>query len=665
MADQVLTKYGPLDIDVAAVVRQQLERRTCSVLVPLTEAHLTLIELDKCEKGDGAADSPSCRWRQLMVELFGERQSDLLEWKSTSDATHCAARPRSPLDEPEPHVRVVRNVLSTVCVFLVAEANTTRCRLTRLMKVKGVDRTMLDEFDELAVDVLTYSVTLHRHATDGSWSEMFFPGPEHRNHPVAQGNTHLYARSVMHGDQRRSPGFERALERFCRVARRVPAYRDFLAENGIRAASVRTPEAFAEVPVVTRQNYLDRYPLDALMWDGDLAAASIWSTASSSVGPPLFWPRSETASDDSIEVYERVFRQAFQSHRRSTLFIVGFAMGSWVGGTYSLQAALALRERGHHVSVVTPGIDSDSLLNCLDRLAPHYEQTVLAGYPSFLKHVLDQAHGDLRARRIRILLAGEGITEDWRSYMLARLGPRARPDCVSVLYVTAATGPIGHETPATIKIRRLARNNRALAAALSWDASSPPTFVEYNPNRCYIETLANGSLLFSIDSAIPLVRYRSNDAGSITTTDELAHALGKNARILDSSCHERGFVSVRGRTDDVTLFYAVKIHSESVQDALRRQPLANRLSGRFQLTTEVDASFEQSLRLRVEVQPGKQMNHRLRTEIRDCVTAKLKKTNREYNWLHTTLGARAEPAVTLHPYGTLTTDTQHIAASPN
>src|SRR5215831_11241787 len=74
------------------------------------------------------------------------------------------------------------------------------------------------------------------------------------------------------------PGFERALATFRRAAREVPAYADFLRRNGVAAECVRTPRDFASVPPVTKANYLRHYPLNMLVWRGDMTEAGTWST---------------------------------------------------------------------------------------------------------------------------------------------------------------------------------------------------------------------------------------------------------------------------------------------------------------------------------------------------------------------------------------------------
>jgi hypothetical protein len=126
--------------------------------------------------------------------------------------------------------------------------------------------------------------------------------------------------------ENRLPGFERARDTFRRAALEVPAYADFLRRNNVAAERIRTPQDFARVPPVTKANYLHHYPLSMLARGGDITEAGIWSTSSGSSGKPTYWPRGSLSLEQSIDLYDNIFRQSFRSHERSTLTVIGFAI---------------------------------------------------------------------------------------------------------------------------------------------------------------------------------------------------------------------------------------------------------------------------------------------------------------------------------------------------
>jgi phenylacetate-coenzyme A ligase PaaK-like adenylate-forming protein len=144
----------------------------------------------------------------------------------------------------------------------------------------------------------------------------------------------------------------------------------------------------------------------------------------------------------------------------------------------------------------------------LPELAPHFEQVVLLGYPPFVKDVVDTglaAGFDWSRHTVKLVLAGEVFSEEWRDLMAERagLGDPTR-DSVS-LYGTADAGVLGNETPLSVTIRRFLAARPELARELFGD-SRLPTLVQYDPGSRYFES-HDGTLLFSGENGIPLIRY--------------------------------------------------------------------------------------------------------------------------------------------------------------
>ncbi|MCC3313688.1 phenylacetate--CoA ligase family protein [Nocardia africana] len=449
------------------------------------------------------------------------------------------------------------------------------------------------------------------------------------------------------------PGFGRALETFRRAARQVPAYADFLARHGVDPAAVTTAEHFAALPPVTKENYLHHYPLPMLLWRGDASRAGTWSCSSGSTGRPTYWPRDAVSQRQAVELYGRILRESFQAHRRKTLLVVGFAMGNWIGGTYTYSAALALRRRGFPVSVIAPGIEADTILDNIAALGPQYEQVVLAGYPPFVKDVLDRADDRVLGQNLGLLLAGESISEQWRDYVLERLGRPGRTRSTCLIYGTADAGIMGHETRTTIAARRAARSDARLNAELFGVDDAGPTFVEYDCDYRFTEVDAQDRFLFTVDTAIPLVRYRINDVGRVLTPARLAEVLQRSGYRLPvvTSTASCGFLALNRRADIAATFYAVKIFPDNIRAALEDPAFAATVTGKFVLATETDNRFAQTLMLRVELQPGARCGDGMVRRLRERVVAALVRTNHEYARLHQSLGAAAEPTVSLHEFG--------------
>ncbi len=453
-----------------------------------------------------------------------------------------------------------------------------------------------------------------------------------------------------------APGFGPAIELFRRATRDVPAYMDFLAKRGVVTAEIHTSEDFAAVPVMTKAGYLQHYPLDQRIWHGDVTEAGTWSTSSGSSGRPTYWPRDQVSLQQSIEFYDRILCANFQSDQRSTLVVVGFAMGTWIGGIYTYTGVLPLRRKGYPVSVITPGISTQAIVEAIVTLGPYYDQVVLVGYPPFVKDVLDQALDDVLRQDVKILLAGEAVTEAWRDYVLERLGKQGHPEQTCLIYGTADAGIMGHETPATIAIRRRANEDTQLGAALFGveGTAVQPTFVEYDPRYRYAETDKDGYLLFTIDGTIPLIRYRINDQGRVYSGTKLVDVLEHqgHTRIAKGVNRAAGYIALYGRSDIATTFHSLNIYPENLQSAFQENDVESVLTGKFIVDTTTDDQHEQTLRLQVEVRRGSAPTVDLPSRIHKLAVTSLMDTNSEYRALHDTLGMKAEPVITFHEYGT-------------
>lgn len=449
------------------------------------------------------------------------------------------------------------------------------------------------------------------------------------------------------------PGSAPALDMFHRAVRDVQAYRAFIEKQGIDSTAIRTAADLATVPPMTKANYLREYPRTSLMWHGDVNEAIVWSASSGSSGEPTYWPQNETSFDENVELYDRILRLLVDSRRMSTLIVVGFAMGNWIGGTLTLRALEELRRRGHRISIVTPGIN-DAIQSNAAELGPYFDQIVLAGYPPFIQDVIDRAGPEVLRQDVKILLAGERITERWRDHILNRIGRPGEPERVCLIYGTADAGVMGHETPTTITIRRLAASDPDLARELFGAEDVLPTFVEYDPYLRYTEVDEGGFLLFTADTGMPLIRYRINDEGDVLTAARVATVLKRHGYCLPvvTTTPDSAFLTLRRRSDISTSFYAVKIFPESIVAALEHPEISAAVTGKFVLTTRTDAAFAQSLDLRVELRDKVLATPMFTGLLTERVVAALEATNSEFRQLRAVRGPATIPVVTPEPFGT-------------
>ena len=250
---------------------------------------------------------------------------------------------------------------------------------------------------------------------------------------------------------------QQAVELFHRVAVSVPAYRAFLREHGVDPGEVRTFADFERLPLMTKENYHRRYPLPDRCRQGRLDDCDMIAVSSGSTGQPTFWPRSVTDELAVAARFEQVFAGSFAAAERRTLAVVCFPLGTWVGGLYTLACARHLAAKGYPITVVAPGNNKAEILRVIPELAVHCDQTVLLGYPPFIKDVIDTGTAaglDWTRYAIRLVLAGEVFSEEWRDLVGRRAGMSSPCYDSASLYGTADAGVLGTETPLSICIRR-------------------------------------------------------------------------------------------------------------------------------------------------------------------------------------------------------------------
>jgi phenylacetate-CoA ligase len=440
------------------------------------------------------------------------------------------------------------------------------------------------------------------------------------------------------------------VELFHRVARTVPAYADFLARRGVDPAAVRTYPDFERLPLTTKDDYQRRYPLRDLCRDGRLDRCDMIAVSSGSTGRPAYWPRFLLDELAVAARFEQVFRGAFEADRRRTLAVVCFPLGTWVGGLYTTACCRHLAAKGYPITVVAPGNDKDEILRVVPELAASFEQTVLLGYPPFIKDVIDTglARGvDWPAFEIKLVLAGEVFSEEWRDLVAARAGMRRPAHDSASLYGTADAGVLGNETPLSIAIRRFLAGRPEVAQTL-FGESRLPTLVQYDPRSRFFEA-RDGTLLFSGDNGIPLIRYHIADEGGLVGYDEMLEFCARHGFDAPPPGPPLPFVYVFGRSHFTVSFFGANIYPENVTVGLEQPAISGWVTGKFVLEVREDADRDRFLAVAVELAPGAEPTSERTTLAAESIRAHLRRLNSEF--AHYVPAERQLPRVTLHPAG--------------
>jgi phenylacetate-CoA ligase len=429
------------------------------------------------------------------------------------------------------------------------------------------------------------------------------------------------------------------LELFQTVVATVPAYQAFLAERGINPAEVQTTAAFQRLPLLTKENYLKRYPLAQLCRNGQLERCDFIAASSGSTGQPSFWARFVADEFQIATRFEQIFHDSFQADRRRTLAVICFALGTWVGGMYTAQCCRHLASKGYPITVITPGNNPAEIFRVVQALGPEFDQVVLLGYPPFLKDVIDRglAQGiDWQRYAIKLVMAGEVFSEEWRSLVGERIGSTQVYYDSASLYGTADAGVLGNETPLSICIRRWFAQYPE-AARERFGESRLPTLVQYDPLSRFFE-VDDGTLLFSGDNGIPLVRYHISDVGGIIPYHEMLQFLADRnfdplAELKAHShrgIHSLPFVYVFGRSHFTVSYFGANIYPENVTVGLEQAPISDWVTGKFVMQVNEDTDRNEYLSIVVELAPGIRDSDDKRTAIAAAIVQQLRRLNSEF-----------------------------------
>jgi phenylacetate-CoA ligase len=424
---------------------------------------------------------------------------------------------------------------------------------------------------------------------------------------------------------------------FHRVATTVPAYQTFLQEHNLDPTSVQTLEDFQKLPLITKRNYILQHPLSALCRNGQLEQCDMIAASSGSTGKPTFWPRFLTDELHIATRFEQIFRDSFGADKRRTLAVICFTLGTWVGGMFTTNCCRWLASKGYSITVITPGNNQQEILRVTQELGPAYEQVVLLGYPPFLKDTLDRGISqgiNWSQYAIKLVLAGEVFSEEWRTLVGERMGSHNPCYDFASLYGTADAGVLGNETPLSITIRRFLADHPEAARSL-FGESRLPTLVQYDPFSRFFE-VHEGTLLFSGDNGIPLVRYHIADTGGLIAYESMLQFLEAwgfdPLRALDEArgIYPLPFVYVFGRSDFTVSYFGANIYPENVTVGLEQTPIQDWVTGKFVLQVQEDADQNRFLWIAVELAPSVEASEQKQQAIAASIQSQLLRLNSEF-----------------------------------
>jgi phenylacetate-CoA ligase len=379
----------------------------------------------------------------------------------------------------------------------------------------------------------------------------------------------------------------RASAAFYNARRTVPAYREFLREQG-----KENPEVFEEIPPMDKANYIKRWPIEMLCQGGKLPLrGAVIDESSGSSGTASNWVRGTDERAAARRLIQYSARSTFGDE--SFILLNAFALGPWATG---MNVSMAMVDRCVLKSI---GPDVQKVVASLKLLGPKYRY-VITGYPPFLKVLVDTADLDWSQYDVCAVVGGEGMSEPLRAAL-----NRCFRKTISSYGASDLEINLGVETSFTIALRQAIASNASLGEDL-YGREALPMIFQYDPLNILVESDADRSLLFTInrlENVSPRIRYNIHDRGVVRSMAAAADVLRDHRVHLESDgpSLDLPLLFHWGRQDNSVGFYGCKITPEDIQNVLLRLPSLGSSVANFGLRPYEDAQANKRLELLLEL----------------------------------------------------------------
>jgi phenylacetate-CoA ligase len=468
------------------------------------------------------------------------------------------------------------------------------------------------------------------------------------------GSNSFYSSSFLANEKKiHQAGVKKTLSLFHAAAEHVPAYKDFLRKNNIAHKSIKSLKDYEQVPVTTKENYIDAYAFADISWDGKMSGVHMVSTSSGTTGKPYFWSRNVQSVVEGAFMHELLFKHVYHLDKKSTLFLNGFALGRWIAGTFTLECTNFLTWKGYPLVSMTPGYDAEAIIEVLQQLPYHFDQIIIAGFVPFLKELAEMFEDrgiEAKKLNIHLLGTGQGITEKWREYVRNLIG-NANPHAVANLYGSADAALMGIETPLSIQIRQKIANTPKLYDVF-FGENRLPSLYNFDPRLTYFESIEQ-ELHITKYSGVPLIRYNIHDKGGIITHSDIKDLLSKNNLQLENQelDWKLPFVYLFGRDKFMVKIYGANVYGEHVTHALSHEKLQKLITGKYHLELEYDAKNNPVMTCRIELNHKIKEDKQLKKLIEDIFVEEVTKLNSEYEFVYKKFGEKVKPKIRLYEHG--------------
>jgi len=322
---------------------------------------------------------------------------------------------------------------------------------------------------------------------------------------------------------------KKMLYMFRKTTRNVPAYRRFLQDNKINLSEINSIEAFDKlVPQTTKENYINAYSLAERCVNGELPGNGSLEESSGTSGKPTLWIRSREEEKYTAALTKASFLHLYGFRKEDKFIVLNcFLLGGWSGGL----------RFGTRVSSLAPvrniGPDTLKTITCIKELGRGFTY-LIGGYPPFISELIvcgiNMNDFDWKDYRINIFAGGEGFVEEWREYISSQLAGGAL--IFSDYGAIDLDVGISVETPFTVALRRLIKNDRRIRNSILASERLPGYIGQCSPQEFYVREAVSKSgtgeleiTVMNLKSASPNIKYAIGDEGGIIRFGDICSRL--------------------------------------------------------------------------------------------------------------------------------------------
>jgi phenylacetate-CoA ligase len=384
---------------------------------------------------------------------------------------------------------------------------------------------------------------------------------------------------------------------FEKAKRDCPAYAQFVIDHPEADVKWRgwVPDMSGVEPT-EKKNYVLKYPLLERCYFGEFPwKGGLIDESSGSSGKPNNWVRGPAERKEVGRIMQIAMRQLLGDE--PVFFLNAFALGPWATGmnVSSFVSDVCLLK--------SIGPDAAKIITTLKDFGPKHRY-IIAGYPPFLKSLVDSTEINWSDYNIIAFYGGEGISEAMRDYLGKGFKKVYGSYGASDLEINLAG-----ENDFTVRLRKIILSNPRLRARFCKYDGDPIVF-QYNPMDYLIETNAEGELIVTIcrvENVAPKIRYNIHDRGQVIRFSEVAKILEEEGYPISSlesgQVAELPILLHYGRADLAVAFYGCKITPNEIEKIIFENRALAPIVELFALVTNEDERSNKLLTVALELRP--------------------------------------------------------------